>query len=63
MCGVGMGERSVVFGALSSLAIVLLRTMEFIALLLLCCGCLCSVSSSFPHGNVGRSAVCDCCNS
>ena len=34
-----------VLGALSSLAIVLLRMIELVALLLLCCGCLCSVSS------------------
>ena len=58
--GGGWGECSVVLGALSSLAIVLLRTIELIALLYLGCGCLCSVSSSFPRGNVGRSAVCDC---
>ena len=45
--------------ALSSLAIVLLRTVELVALVF-CCGCLCSVSSSLPHCAVCWSAVCDC---
>ena len=37
-----------VIGAFSSLAIILLRKREQVALIQLCCGWLCSVS--LPHG-------------
>ena len=40
----------VVLGALSSLAIILLRKRELVVLLKLCCDCLCSVS--LPHDAV-----------
>ena len=42
-----------VLGALSSFSKSLLRKGELVALLLLCCGCLCYVS--LPHGAVGWS--------
>ena len=47
----------VVLGVHSSLAIILLRNRELVALLLLCCHCLCSMS--LPHRAVGWSAVYD----
>ena len=48
----------VVPGIFSSLAIILLRKRELVAILKLCCWCLFSVPRS--HGAVGWSAVCDC---
>ena len=47
-----------VLGALSSLAIIMLRKRELASSLKLFCGCQCFVS--LPHGAVGWSAVCDC---
>ena len=49
----------VVLGVTSSLAIILLKKSELVAILY--CGCLCSVS--LPHCAIGWSAFCDCGNS
>ena len=50
---------AVVLNVLSGLATILLRKRGLLALLQLCCGCMCYVS--LPRGAVGWSAVFVCC--
>ena len=49
----------VVLGVIPSLANILLKKSELVAILY--CGCLCSVS--LPHCTMGWSTVCECGNS
>ena len=59
MCFSVLGPCFVVcFSAPSSLAIILLRKRELVAILKLCCCCPCSVF--LPCGALCSSAVCDC---
>ena len=49
----------VVLGVLSSLAILLLRTREMLALFSFTVRCCCPCSVSLPHGIIGWSTICD----
>ena len=53
-----LDSSGVVLDVHSGLAIILLRKRMLVALLQLCCGCLCFVP--FPHGALGWSVVFDC---
>ena len=49
---------SLVIGIFSSLAVIVLRSRELVALLYVCCDCLCSFA--LPSDVVGLSAFCGC---